>query len=391
MQKIHFINRVDDDNAGDQVCSPYNYFYDYFRNYNCLRHDIDYINWIEISPSDVIIIGASGMLYVTEDFQKNMNKLLDICPTVIAWSIGFNTHSDRPIITNIDTSRFKLIGIRDYMHPSGLPYLPCVSCFSGELDKTMENKRKIGIIDHKYFPVPIDIAGERINNSENFQIITDFIASSEIVISSSYHIIFWSILMGKKTICANPFSTKFDYFIYKPVFYSGNLEEDIKKTQIYPHAIIEARELNNIFFNNVKKIIETVINENNNIYQNIYEASSLALLRRRVGDIKIYVNYIFKDIENINSRIDELHNSVYDRIDESIREVHTRIDNLYYDVHSRISSDVENIYYRLNEIQKQLSEEINQKTSLRYFVKRIKLFICKILFNKLKIFNNVVQ
>ena len=295
-QKIHFINRIADDNAGDVVCSPLWYYYDFFKDYNIIRHDIDSINWIEISSHDVVIVGGGGMLYVTESFNENLNRLLDICPTVIAWGVGFNTHHDNPILTPIDTNRFKLIGIRDYAHSSGLDYLPCVSCNAIELDNNLELRRRIGIIDHRYVPVSHDIPGERIDNGENFRSITDFIASSEIIMSSSYHVVFWATLMNKKVICANAFSTKFDYFKYKPVFCSGDLEFDIAKTKVFPNALQEARNLNNDFFEKVKKIIQMVIPSADKRYQYIYDMTFPAFNRREIHGLKAeYYGWDTKD------------------------------------------------------------------------------------------------
>ena len=283
-QKIHFINAIVDLNVGDSVCTPLLYCYDFFKDYNVIRHDMFHINWIEISAHDVVIVGGTGMLYVCELFNENFNRLLDICPTVIAWSVGFNTHHHSQIHTQIDTNRFKLIGIRDYAHPSGLEYLPCVSSKAIELDKNIELRRKIGIIDHKYFPVSQNIPGERIDNGANFQTLTDFIATSEIIVSSSYHCVFWATLMGKKVICADAFSTKFDFFKHKPVFYSGDMKHDIAQTKAFPNALQEARNLNADFFEKVKNVVQTVIPNPNKQYQYVYDITFPALVRRKLGE-----------------------------------------------------------------------------------------------------------
>ncbi|MDR2776839.1 MAG: polysaccharide pyruvyl transferase family protein [Puniceicoccales bacterium] len=283
VQKIHFINRVEEYNAGDLACSPLNYFFDFFKSYNIIRHDIDHVKWTEISANDVVIIGGSGMLYVTESFQKNIGKLYEINPNVIAWSVGFNTHYDRPISCPLDIAKFKLIGIRDHNHPSSLPYLPCVSCLAKELEKKMPIGRKIGVIEHATFPIN-EFTYEKISNAYNFQTITDFIASSEVVLSNSYHIIYWATLMEKKTICINPFSSKFEYFKYKPVFYSGNLESDISKATVYENCRKEAIELNNNFFEKVKGIILSVIANPDNKYQKIYEMNRYVILDRAFED-----------------------------------------------------------------------------------------------------------
>ena len=55
-RKIHFVNRIDKDNLGDWLCSPLNYYYEYFSKFNIVRHDIDFIDWHEIKRDDIEII-----------------------------------------------------------------------------------------------------------------------------------------------------------------------------------------------------------------------------------------------------------------------------------------------------------------------------------------------
>jgi len=47
-RKVHFINRIEDNNIGDSVSCPYIYFDGFFMNYNIIRHDLLHIDWMEI-------------------------------------------------------------------------------------------------------------------------------------------------------------------------------------------------------------------------------------------------------------------------------------------------------------------------------------------------------
>ncbi|MBQ4133719.1 MAG: hypothetical protein IJD04_08330 [Desulfovibrionaceae bacterium] len=138
MRKLHFINRVDRGNTGDWTCSPLNYFFEYFNQFNLVRHDMEYIDWNNISRDDIVIIGASGMLYVAASVNQNINRCIEKCDTVIAWSVGFNTHNHLWYQGNnfedIPFDQFKLISIRDFNHPSGLEYLPDPTCLAKEFD-----------------------------------------------------------------------------------------------------------------------------------------------------------------------------------------------------------------------------------------------------------------
>lgn len=328
--KIHFINRIDKENAGDWYCSPLLYYYDYFMQFNIIRHDVDYIDWGVIEKDDVVIIGGSGMLYVTLSFQRAINRLLDQCDTVIAWSVGFNTHNHQwyqgDQFPNIDFERFALIAIRDYNHPSGLNYLPCPSVLA--LDRPNRDiviKRKYGVIEHKDLPIAGLSGFNRIKNSATLSEIQEYIESSEAIVTNSYHCAYWTQLLGKKTIIVNKFSTKFDYFELPPQFIEaeGKTEEQLKKE--LDHAFQEAEvntlffdravELNHIFFEKVQRIIEQKQIPKNKKYQDWYEMTVLQLWNRQAQAGKI------------RAEICELHEDVYANIEKINREIKSLSEN----------------------------------------------------------------
>lgn len=259
VQKIHFIYRVDKRNAGDMNCCPLFYFKSYFGQYNTVIHDIYQIHFDKILEDDIVVLGGGGMLYCDRIFQSNIIRLLNACKNVIAWGVGFNTHTGQRINEDIDFNRFKFISIRDYNHKSGLTYVPCPSVFRLDYSKTenMTPVRKIGIIEHHKFRISGFIY-DKINNSYNIDRIIRFILQSEVIITNSYHIIYFCQLLGKKVICINKFSDKFDYFKYKPVFYSGNLEDDIPKIQPCGGFKEEAVKLNTEYFNKIMEFIESI-------------------------------------------------------------------------------------------------------------------------------------
>lgn len=290
MKKIHFINRIDNSNTGDWTCSPLNYFFDYFDQFNIIRHDIEFVNFNEINSNDIVILGASGMFNVLEKFNININKILNICNNVISWSIGFNTHNNIYYIGNITTKinfeKFKVITIRDYQHPSGFDFLPDPTCLSEELLKNIPIKRYIGLIEHKSLPIicdDLDLMNNKISNSHSFREITEYISSSEVVVTNSYHIAYWTMLMNKKSIVIDKFSTKFDYFKYKPTFITSSIinnkrileikqiKKYIQDAKTYNDILEESISMNISFFDKIKNIIEDSGIQKNKSYQNLYE------------------------------------------------------------------------------------------------------------------------
>ena len=255
---IHFVHCMEFKNQGDMHCCPYFYFKEFFEKFPCRIHDIWNIDYSTIKRDDVVILGGGGMLECLDEFQKSINKLTYICSHVICWGCGHNTHTGRMIQLPIDYSRFELLSVRDYNTSTNERYCPDVSCLMPDLEKTVPITRKIGIITHQDFP--IDLPYDQISHKDDMNKILSFIAETDTIVTNTYHCAYWSMCMNKKVILYQPFSTKFNYFKYPPVIYSGNLEEDISKTVTNPDFLSESRKLNLEFFTDVKKIINEIGN-----------------------------------------------------------------------------------------------------------------------------------
>lgn len=344
VKKLHFINRLDYNNVGDWNCSPLSYYYDYFKQFNIIRHDIDFINYNEIEKEDVVIFGGSGLFDVTTSFNNAITRVLNLCDTVIGWSCGFNTHNGRWFqgdnFPKIDFSKFRLLGIRDYDHPSGIEYLPCPSSLAFEIFQGHEFKikRKIGFIGHK------DLLGENfffddaLTNNENINRVAEYILSSEAIVTNSYHCAYWTMLLGKKAIVLNKFSTKFDYFKYKPEFVEVDKNESresienklngaFKRAKVYENLFDEAKDLNNRFFEKVKRIIEETKVERNKDYENLYKLDCEQAWNRLSGISKLEKN-IIEFNEEVYANLNSLKNT-NEALREEIVRLKGRIERLY--------------------------------------------------------------
>lgn len=190
-----------------------------------MHHDIDDVPWNFIRRTDAVIIGASGMLNVTESFNQNIIRLLDMCDTVIGYGIGFNRTPGQEPATDIvpHLHKFKLLGVRDFDNPHGVRYLPCPSVKLLEGLEPRETRRKFGVIHHRDYRLGWPGKWESIDNSRSVWEILDFIQESETIITSSYHCAYWSQLLGKKVVVDRIFSEKFNYFRHKPVVGMANI------------------------------------------------------------------------------------------------------------------------------------------------------------------------
>lgn len=372
-KKLHFINRLDYNNVGDWNCSPLSYYYDYFKQFNIIRHDIDFINYNEIEREDVVIFGGSGLFDVTESFNKAINQVLNLCDTVIGWSCGFNTHNGRWFqgseFPKIDFSKFKLLGIRDYNHPSGIEYLPCPSSLAFDIFQghSFKIKRKFGFIGHK------DLLGDNfsfedaLTNNENINRIAEYILSSEAIVTNSYHCAYWTLLLGRKAIVLNKFSTKFDFYKYRPEFVEidkdessasikNKFHEAYERANVYLNLFDEAKELNNKFFEKVKKIIEGAKVERNKDYENLYKLNCEQAWNRQIG------------ISKVEEKIFELHEDIYANLDglrksnESLRNelnyLQEQMDRIYR--HS-IYGSLEKLWFKFKSKIQQMRDLFSKK------------------------------
>lgn len=387
MKKIHFINRIDWDNAGDWGCCPLNYYLDYFDQFNLIRHDIDFIDYKEIELEDVVILGGGGLFNVTRSFNEAINEILERCNHVITWSAGFNTHDKQWFqgtdFPRISMDKFSMLTIRDYQHPSGIEWLPDPSAAAIPKDFFGLQKsvvRKYGVIEHKDLPIKgIDYIEDRIKNSESLYNILKFIYESEVIITNSYHCAYWSILSQRKTIVINKWSTKFDYFKYKPEFIESKNEEEIsaelleragKAAQIYIGAYSEAITMNNAYFERVKKLISELDIPKSKKYQELYQMtyikswniqSKLAEISRLSERMECLQNALNDLHDELYGVINGLHEEIYGRIAQEHQELYRRMDQEHEELCGVINALHEKFYGQIEEQHDEFYGRINQE------------------------------
>lgn len=256
--RVHFVRSIDIYNTGDMSCGPLDYFPVFKEKFNCYLHSSKNMEYSLIRDGDVVIIGGGGLLECGETHQNAINRLLSMPVKVISWALGHNSAYqgnmwEWNVDREIDYSKFYKFTTRDY-GLDGMRFLPCVSCMNPGLDMKLDMKlnvkRGIGIIEHHDLHID-EFDYDKINNSDSYEKIINFIASSDVIITNTYHCAYWAMLMCKKVILYKPFSNRFEHFKYKPVVYSGDLEKDIEKCVIYPDALSEFRKMNIEFANEV--------------------------------------------------------------------------------------------------------------------------------------------
>ncbi|MFA6817171.1 MAG: polysaccharide pyruvyl transferase family protein [Lentisphaeria bacterium] len=252
--KVHFVFRMGAQNAGDDACCPYQYFSDLFSAYHCYFHTIPDVDYACIQKGDIVICGGGGLIDLFPDWNACVERLYEITGNVIIWGAGLNSEKrEGKIIRSLNLSNMSLVGLRDF----GLPFdfVPCPSCMLPELSYSYPKYREIGIVQHVAYPID-DLSYERITNNVDIYTMLNFIGTSAVIVTNSYHAIYWATLMGKKVIIYNTFSTKFDNIRWKHPLYSGNLSEDILKCDVYKDVLNDCRMRNYAFAKKVKTYID---------------------------------------------------------------------------------------------------------------------------------------
>jgi len=307
--KYVVIHRADPNNVGDMAANPLQYF---------LKPD-DYVV-IDIAtlgqkpyPDDIPIIVGGGGLINNEHFGENLqyalqnpdrlqldnlwlhnwelsnpkykdlhvdfyHKFKDLLRKTqdqihssktrkAIWGAGHNVQK----IEKIDFEKMKYprflkeydaVGIRDYQPDQAFDYVPCASCMHQGLRKKYEIKNDIVIIEHKKQNLKAGEFGSRpiprfINSGNNMEQMLELIGTANIVISNSYHGIYWATLMGKRVLCVGAWSSKFMLYKHKPVYIksvSEDLDEHIDKATVHEDALEEAVQANQKFWAKVQAL-----------------------------------------------------------------------------------------------------------------------------------------
>lgn len=319
--KIHFVHHLEKRhvpaNLGDWICSPYYYFVNYFSQYTCVLHSDWAVLWHEIERSDIVIFGGGGLLDNSDELNRVLNRLIENCDNVIIWGAGTHKYTENNIFgkktatEKINYEKAAIVGVRDFQHPSGLSYLPCVSCMNPAFSTSQDEvpiRRNVGTIKSA-LEANFAVQGlpSFVTNAEPIGTVVNYILSSKIILVSSYHGAFWSMLMGKKAIlpATRLGVDKYKYFRHPVAFYDGNSFDEERLLAIgealpeVPDFLTESRKLTSEFFENCKSYIE------DRIYPTA-ENETLHLISKRNAQLEFTIVDMWNEIRRLNGRISTL-------------------------------------------------------------------------------------
>ena len=248
------------------MCAPYLYF-DKLKDKK--KIDIngylsggvtDTISWTREIEASNLVIGGGGLLD-RKSFNHSINlfnKLKIKNKKNVLWGVGHNNPELSPSPNYFKQIKmFDLVGVRDY-GIDNVDWVPCVSCMNTVFDKNYIITQEIGVVEHEHIPIPggVKLNFPSLKNKATFEEIINFIGSSELLITNSYHVMYWSILMNRKVLVI-PNSSKMTSFKYKvPLIEDvSDYKKQLSKAVLFNEALDDCREQNVLFSKKVFKYL----------------------------------------------------------------------------------------------------------------------------------------
>jgi hypothetical protein len=267
--KLFFGHSLSNNNLGDSVCCPIDY-YDF--PYETERIDVAGIETIFPKiENNVLIYGGGGLLHLPapdyhDGYMGYIHDIGNLKATKIAWGVGHNIHHKPEDFGKIPIQwpqvvfdTFSMIGGKDGYQPyNGYTYVPCVSCKSPLFQKKYRVNHDITLmIRSSGIDLEIDNAERCYTKTDSFEKVVETIATGKIVITNSYHGAYWGMLLRKKVVIWKPFSTKF-LKLHENIqfaFTEDELQEKIKLAKPDKKFLNLCTTINDLYYSKVLQFL----------------------------------------------------------------------------------------------------------------------------------------
>lgn len=221
----------------------------------------------DLARADLLVLGGGGLLDHPK-FAPVIQRLIDrYGHKLIVWGAGTNALGShrKAGIPPTDLSGVALVGRRDYPPTENSLWVPCASCLHPALRPLIKvhgsrPRRGIAILENNAGAKThaIDDCGyqsvRRLGNKNvSFEQVIEFILSAELLVTSSFHGVYWATLCGVPVI-GIPTSAKFSTLRHTaPLASAKNWPDFIQQARVYPRALQECTDANLTFMRRVRK------------------------------------------------------------------------------------------------------------------------------------------
>lgn len=253
MQIINLF-RMDETNAGDWHSPPCRYFPE--------LGEVCAEVTAKTLPKErsIIVMGGGGLISPKQGFQRIRRFLgKHYC---VGWGLGENWHDEKNLgyfppseITFPDyLNEFEMLGIRDASDK--FRQVPCASCMHPAFDESYVIERRIGYYLHKRIPLALQGNVAASNDGAGIEDKIRFLGSSEVVVTNSYHGVYWAMLLNRPVICI-PFGSKF-YGFGETIIFQKPWEiqlDPLPEFPSYEGYLTRCRAANQLFYQDFLKNI----------------------------------------------------------------------------------------------------------------------------------------
>ena len=301
--KSYVVYRRDKNNVGDIASNPLQYF---LKPHEYQEVDILEIGKHNFDPGVPVIAGGGGLL--ANDFMDEALRDLTISPDVnsllnigeeiwkytspanvnlrneffskfnplvseyvnklsndkssrIVWGAGHNSNYEKKFKGSLEYPNwlrsFDLVGIRDYGQEH--EWVPCASCMHPALREKHVIKHPVIWFEHKKQLIKSTEFGSSpiprfINSGNDITETIRLLGSADVIITNSYHGAYWGILLGRKVIVVEAWSSKFNAMRHKPYHLGkGDLWKDhVHSIPVFNTALEECISVTEKYWNRVK-------------------------------------------------------------------------------------------------------------------------------------------
>jgi hypothetical protein len=248
MPRVVFKHIRNTDNIGDRSCCPA----DHLAFDDAVAMDLDE----PTPPCDAVVFGG-GKIFGSLASKMTPNDRL--ARQRIAWGVSTVQSSVFAFRYALSRRQMSMVGSRDY-GDARYDYAPCVTCMSPLFDQAYETRHDLVFYLHKTKSqeLGLDIpAGAPVldNFCDSMEAAIEFIGSGDVVVSNSYHGVYWALLLGKKVLCL-PFSKKFAHYRLPPGYSTPTRwQKDAGKAVAQPDMLAICRHASRTFEHKVRVAI----------------------------------------------------------------------------------------------------------------------------------------
>lgn len=224
------------------MASPVRYF-----KLGARVHDICRVKQLDLTQVSTAIVGGGGLF-----FFDSLRYLCENHPgPKIGWGLGSNQHGSDQISYPDYISSFCLLGVRDWGTP--FYWVPCASCMHDCFDQHYEIEHDVVVYEHYKQKLGLNLP--TLANDRSFTDVVKHLGAGKVVLTNSYHGMYWATLLGRGVI-AFPFSSRFYGMKHVPVLCGKeDWMANVPKVREYPEALSECRQANVDYYQRVKELI----------------------------------------------------------------------------------------------------------------------------------------